>query len=153
MIDAKQVGQAAEALFDEGYNCCEAVSVAVVKALGCECRCLPGLATGMGGGVGHTGHICGAVSGGAMALGLGVSRMGLKSHGAEKEMAVELVSELVDAFGREFNYVACGDLIGIDFGSPGWQAEYRDKGCRSECSRFVGFVGQWVATRLAAEGS
>ena len=153
MMDAKHVAETSEALFSEGYNCCEAVSVAVIKSRGWQCRCLPGLATGMGGGVGHTGHICGAVSGGAMVLGLGVSRMGLKSHQAEKEMANELVTELIDAFEREFNYVACGDLVGIDFASPAWRDEYRDKGCRERCNHFVRFAAEWVAVRLAAEES
>ena len=153
MEDSKQVAETAEALFSEGYNCCEAVSEAVIKSRGWQCGCLPGLATGMGGGVGHTGRICGAVSGGAMVLGLGVSRMGLKSRQAEKDMANELVTGLIYAFEREFNYVACRDLVGIDFASPAWRDDYRDKGCKERCDHFVRFSAEWVAARLAAEGS
>jgi C_GCAxxG_C_C family probable redox protein len=152
MTDPKLVGEAAEELYQQkAYNCCESVATAVARAMGYDCGCLPALATGMGGGVGHTGQICGAITGGVMALGLGVARLGLNSHAAEKEKANEWASELVEAFNREFNYTACHDLIGIDFTAPDWRTEYGQKGCKAQCSRFVNFAATWTAAHLAAE--
>ncbi|MBN2583362.1 MAG: C_GCAxxG_C_C family protein [Planctomycetes bacterium] len=152
MTDPKLVGEAAEELFQQqAYNCCESTATAVARALGYDCSCLPVLATGMGGGVGHTGHVCGAVTGGAMALGLGVAKLGLKSHAAEKDQANEWVTELVEAFNREFSYTTCHDLVGIDFSAADWRTEYGQKGCKARCSSFVSFVASWVASRLASE--
>ena len=152
MIHESQAGQRAEQRFYEGYNCCESVVTVTLEAMGVRCDCLPGLATGMGGGIGRTGHVCGAVSGGAMALGLAATRMGLKDHAAEKAWANDAVGELIEAFDREFTFHECRDLIGIDLREPDCAERYRNGGCKEKCGRFVRFVAEWVVRRLAGEG-
>lgn len=152
MNNPRQLADRAEQLFAEGYNCCESTVTALVESLGMRCDCLPGLATGLGGGVGHTGDVCGAVTGGAMAVGLAAVRKGLASHVAEKDWANAIVTELVEAFDREFNYHRCRELIGIDFRATDWLEQYRDGGCKEKCSSFVRFVTHWVAERLTGEG-
>ena len=79
MKDATKIAARAEGLFATGYNCAESTVTALVEGQGEQCSCLPGLATGLGGGIGHTGHVCGALTGAAMALGLASSRRGLGS--------------------------------------------------------------------------
>ena len=151
MKDIEQVGQRAEALFMQGYNCAESVLAAVAESLGVTCDCIPAMATGMGGGVGHTGHACGAASGGAMAIGLASVRKKLPDHNAEKRWANELGTEMVAAFRRKFDAVNCRDLIGIDFAESTWAEKYQQKKCKQSCAGFVHFAADWTARRLAAE--
>ena len=152
MIDPKQAGQQAEELFYKGYNCCESVITMMAEAFGKRCpECIPALGTGMGGGVGHTGHVCGAVTGGAMAIGLASTLKKLKDHGAEKQWAIALATELVDAFEREFSSVECGTLLGMDLRAADAAERYRAGRCKEKCGHFVNFVGEWLARRLAEE--
>ena len=152
MTDPRQVAERAEQLFFQGYNCCEGVATALAEAMGAKCDCLPALATGMGGGVGHTGNMCGAVTGGAMGIGLAASRKKLKDHGAEKQWANERVAEFIEAFQREFTVADCRSLIHIDFRSTDWLGQYKAGGCKAKCGRFVGFSAEWVARHLAEHG-
>ena len=63
-------GEKAEALFYEGYNCSQSVLLAFSDVTGLEERTAAMLASSFGGGLGRLREVCGAVSGGAMVLGL-----------------------------------------------------------------------------------
>ncbi len=151
MKQPREVGARAEELFVGGYNCCESVLTALAEAMGTQCGCIPAVATGMGGGVGHTGSVCGAVSGAAMAVGLAVDRLGLPDHSEEKDRANELVTEFRAAFEEEFGTILCGDLIGFDFTQPDWRAQYAAQGCGEKCTGYVSFAAEWIAERLSKE--
>ncbi len=53
----------AVALFEEGYNCAQAVSAAFCKETGMSKEAMVKLASGFGGGFGRLREVCGAVSG------------------------------------------------------------------------------------------
>lgn len=57
-----------------GFNCCESVLLGASEFLGVTSELIPKIATGFGGGIGHTGRICGAVTGAVMALGIKYGR-------------------------------------------------------------------------------
>ena len=80
-------------LFDGGYNCAQAVLQA---ATGRDDPELLAMAEPFGGGIGKSGCLCGAVTGGVMALGL----LGKGKNNAE----------LVAAFRREFGTTCCRGL-------------------------------------------
>jgi C_GCAxxG_C_C family probable redox protein len=83
----------AGALFDGGYNCAQAVLEATTGRSDPE---LLAMAEAFGSGIGESGCLCGAVTGGVMALGL----MGKgESNG-----------ELVAAFRNEFRTTCCRGL-------------------------------------------
>ncbi len=151
MKDVNQVGERAEALFMQGYNCAESVLAAVAECLELGCDCIPAIATGMGGGVGHTGHTCGAVSGAAMAIGLVTPQKKLPDHAAEKKWANDVGTEMVAAFRRKFDAVNCRDLLGVDFSQPGSAEKYKQKNCKPLCCGFVRFAADWTVRRLAKE--
>ncbi len=80
-----------------------------------------------GGGMGHTGSVCGAVTGAYMALGL--------SKPASKEnprQSVEKTYGLIAEFDRRFRKlhgtVNCSELLGYDLTIPEKVAEAREKG-------------------------
>ena len=56
-------GEKAKALFEKGYNCCQAVTLSFSDVLGLEEKTLAALASGFGGGMGRMREVCGAVSG------------------------------------------------------------------------------------------
>jgi C_GCAxxG_C_C family probable redox protein len=83
----------AGALFDGGYNCAQAVLQATTGRSDPD---LLAMAEAFGGGIGESGCLCGAVTGGVMALGL----MGKGDRNAE----------LVAAFRDEFRTTCCRGL-------------------------------------------
>jgi C_GCAxxG_C_C family probable redox protein len=92
---ARAAGCAAKAgaLFDGGYNCAQAVLQAVTGRSDPE---LLTMAEAFGGGIGESGCLCGAVTGGVMALALS----GQPGRGGE----------LVAAFRAEFRTTCCRGL-------------------------------------------
>lgn len=152
MNDIDRVGDQAEAYFCSGLNCAESCLKAISDAMGVACDCIPSIATGMGGGVGHTGHICGAVTGAAMAVGLAAPPMALPDHAAEKDWANAVVAELVGAFDRELGHTRCSDLIPVNFADADWRDDYAANNCKQQCCRFVNFAANWTARRLTQEG-
>jgi C_GCAxxG_C_C family probable redox protein len=80
-------------LFDGGYNCAQAVLQATTGRSDPE---LMTMAEAFGGGIGESGCLCGAVTGGVMALALA----GHPEHGGR----------LVEAFRAEFRTTCCRGL-------------------------------------------
>jgi len=112
--------------YGSGLNCAESVFLAFLDAhgLGREPLCL---ATGFGGGIGHTGHICGAVT--AAVLSLGTQR-GRKDPFAVEDPAERsrqlrediypLFAALIGEAEAKLGTVSCADLTAgfEDFNSP-----------------------------------
>ena len=81
-METREVEQRAQALFESGLNCAEAVLTAVLAGQGVvDCAEATRLGTAFGAGVGRSKEeLCGALSGGLIALGYLQGR----SHGGEK---------------------------------------------------------------------
>ena len=90
---AQDCASKAGVLFDGGYNCAQAVLQATTGRHDPE---LLAMAEAFGGGIGESGCLCGAVTGGVMALGL--------SGRAERG------GQLVAAFRDEFRTTCCRGL-------------------------------------------
>jgi C_GCAxxG_C_C family probable redox protein len=94
--------------FKTGYNCSEAIFLAFRDWLGLEVpREMVCMATGMGGGLGHAGCICGALNGSAMVLGL---LKGRTDKDQNREDAYSVTREFHDRFESFFNYTCCRNL-------------------------------------------
>lgn len=85
----EQVARKAAEYFAAGYNCAEAVLLALSLHWKLESEAIPKIATCFGAGIGRRGSVCGAVSGCIMALGL---KMGRKDYADldQKEKAYAL---------------------------------------------------------------
>ncbi len=88
--------------FKEGFNCSQAVFAALAADLGLEPDLALRIASPFGGGIGRTGQICGAATGGLMALGL--------RHG---------FSQTDDKAAKERIYARTVRLPGAVSGAPG----------------------------------
>jgi len=103
--------------FREGYNCAESIFLAMQEML------LPGLnrdlvrtATAFGGGLGHAGCMCGALSAAIMILSLLKGRT--DTDDKKREAIYEISQAFHDRFLKEFGATCCRVLNIHEFDSP-----------------------------------
>ncbi len=104
---------------------------------------IPRIATGFCSGIGRTGGMCGAVSGGIMAIGLYLGRT-LPIDNIDP--CYKAVKAFLGNFTDQFNALNCFELTGVQLGTAEGQAIFKKKGKINECVNFVG-----EATRLVVE--
>lgn len=125
--------------FSRGYNCSQSVLSAFVDDFGLEFDTAMAMARGFGGGIGHTGGICGTITGAVMVIGLAT---GVDADNREaKGRAYEYVQEFMGHFLQHHESLRCSDLLGHDIGDPDEFSVIREKN-----------LFQTVCTRLIADG-
>jgi len=133
------------------YNCAESVLIKVngVHPLPDFGVAAMKISSNLGGGVGGVGEICGAASGGAVAIALVLGTEGNESKQAfDDKRAREhiLTQTLLAEFRSRFGHLACLDLLGCPGCTP---QERRKRGellkerGESRCDEYV----EWVAAR------
>ena len=143
----KKTGEKAVAYFNEGYNCAESTLLALSDFLEIECRYIPRVAGGFGGGIGKHGEICGALSGAIMALGIVFGRENAKDREGKEKM-YGIAESFVLKFEREFRCIRCRDLTGCNMLTPEGQKKMKDENIHDKvCSRLVAF-GAEEASRI-----
>jgi len=79
--------------------------------------------------------VCGAISGGVIALGLKFGR------NAEKKQEIKpywFATELLKRFEKEFGYVTCRELTGCDLATEEGQKKYKDeKMWETKCRKYI----------------
>jgi C_GCAxxG_C_C family probable redox protein len=98
-------------------NCAQSVLVAFCEELGLKKDDALRIAMGFGGGMGHTGGTCGAVTGAYMVIGL-KTELTIDNLPACKEKAYALVHEFDTRFKQRYPSALCGDLLGYDLRNP-----------------------------------
>jgi C_GCAxxG_C_C family probable redox protein len=102
---------------EEGFNCAQSVFSAWASELGLDRETALRVATAFGGGMGHRGDTCGAVTGAFMAIGLKYSR--LRADDEEtRDLAYSLVNRFVEEFEARHGSVVCRELLGFDLSTP-----------------------------------
>lgn len=96
--------QKAKENFLNGHNCSQSVVMAFADDLGVPRETLLAAALPLGGGLGRLRLTCGAISGGAIVLGLLFPEM-------PKQEMYELVQEFVRRFEEIHVSICCGDLL------------------------------------------
>lgn len=86
---------------------------------------------------------CGALSAGAVFLGL-IHRCPPEEKQRAKQARVDArgdAAELVRSFKEKFGAISCIDLVGIDFSKPGGYQQFQASGVwQDKCDRYVEFV-------------
>ena len=136
MVKKIDLGEKASNLFLKGYNCSQSVLLAMSEHWGLENNLVPKIATGFGGGIGRCGSVCGALSGGVMALSM---RYGTNEPSAEKRLQTyELSRKFFEQFEKRNNGVLCRDLIGYTLSNPDEQKKAREENVfQKKCTRYV----------------
>jgi C_GCAxxG_C_C family probable redox protein len=95
---------------------------------------IPKIAAGFGGGIGRCGSVCGALTGGVMAVGI---KYGSNEAGVEKRtIAYANARTLFQQFQKQYGTVMCRDLFKYDLWDPlqaaqAKQEKMREKVCCS----------------------
>lgn len=102
----------AMALFEEGYNCAQAVFLAFADMHGIDERTAAALSSSFGGGMGRLREVCGAVSGMFMTAGV---LYGYDSPTAKEEKAEHYarIQELASSFEAANGSIVCRELLGL----------------------------------------
>lgn len=117
--------------------------LAVAGYLDIQSDLIPRLATGFCGGMSHTAGMCGAVSGGIMAIGL---LLGRTSPSNSNDPCYPAVQEFMQLFSTQFGSLSCLELTGVHLGTPEGQAAFHAGNQFTKCTDYVG-----AATRLVVE--
>ncbi len=137
-MNSQQIAEEAVRLFiDEGYSCSEAAALAAASGWGLDTSCLPRIATGFAGGIGHKSSICGALTGGVLALGLKHGRMSAQDIAA-KYKTLELAARYYDQFEIELGSSLCQQLCGCNLSTPAGRQKFKDEKVKTNiCQKIV----------------
>ena len=125
MLSREETVRRAVSYAEKGFLCSESVLMALGDCLEVSSELVPRVATGFGAGIGRSGEVCGAVSGGVLGLGLcfGRSKPGL----GQEPKPYWYSRKLVDGFREKYGHVRCGDLLGLDISREEDYRAYRER--------------------------
>ena len=103
----------AMSLFEDGYNCSQAVVLAFSDLTGVAEKTLARLASSFGGGMGRLREVCGAVTGAFMVLGLLYGYEDAET-GAKKAEHYMRIQHFAERFSEETGSIVCRELLGLD---------------------------------------
>ena len=134
----------ARSSFNSGYNCAESVLLVLSKQPELKRRgvgsSIPRIATGFGGGVARNGNICGALTGGVMAISLALGR---NRPDEPRDPCYSAVDRFYNDFVREFGTWRCRDLTGVDLKAMRGRRGYLGRIRKERCNPIVA----WAAKR------
>jgi C_GCAxxG_C_C family probable redox protein len=136
-------------LFNQGLCCAESVLQAVVESRGLQSELIPKIATGLCGGVSRSGNICGAVSGGVLAISLFTGR---RDASESREENHRLVRTLLAEFEARFGSTNCERLIGCRLDTPEGQRLFHERNLREKCGEFTREAAR-LASRLIEQSA
>ncbi|MGN8913368.1 C-GCAxxG-C-C family protein [Anaerofustis butyriciformans] len=131
-------GERAKKFHDEKYNCCQSVVLAFSNEIGIEKDKLAKLVANMGGGLGYSGEVCGAVSGMAIVSGY-FGNWDIPSDQESKKESYDTIKELVEEFRERYNFSRCPELL-----------EQRHSG-GTTCLELIGIAADIVAEKMGLE--
>lgn len=141
MADKSGCVKKAVSNFQNGYNCAQSVLLATQEFWNVANPLEPKVASAFGGGIGRRGSVCGALTGGVIAIGL---RYGTNNPvPEEREKAYLVALSFFNRFKKECGGILCRELIGYDLTDP----EETEKARNSKvfANRCVHFVEKAVA--------
>lgn len=142
--------KAARALFEQGYNCAQAVAGAFAPLIGLPLETVVKFASPFGGGIGRMREVCGAVSGMYMVLGW---LYGYDDPAAteEKKNLYADVQELAEKFRQKNGSIICRELLGLRQGADDPKpaertpAYYHDRRCGDMVETAATILGEYIA--------
>ncbi len=120
---------------DEGFFCVESVLKALADLKGVDSEYIPGIATGLAAGVARTSHICGAVSGAILGLGLWFGR----STPVAGDRKPYWYSRLfIERWMKLYPSSNCTMLLGVDLDDPeGYKVFGSENMWENKCKRYI----------------
>ena len=142
----KTKSEVAAEMFLSGYNCAQAILYAFGPDLGLEAETALKVATGLGAGMGRRGEVCGAVTGGILALGLKYGRGGQQDRSATEE-TYQKTLELMAGFEKRCGSCSCRVLLeGCDLRTAEGVQHFKEHDLlHKTCLRCVATVAEVLA--------
>jgi len=126
--------------FRSGFNCAESVSRAVLAYFKIDSEPICGAAAGFGGGLGRYGNICGAISGGVLAIGA-ISSQGCRDP-KDRDKISEIYQktfQLIEAIEVAFGSPICHVLTGCDLRTEEGRKKFSEQNIRENvCEQVLG---------------
>lgn len=138
-------------LFDNGFNCAQSVLVSFCDELNLDKETVLKLSSGFGAGMGRKQEVCGALSGGILAIG---AKYGNGSSGTKEniEIIYSKTRELIDSFTEVNGSHLCRELLdGCDLTTEAGQKEFKDLDLKNKvCKRCISTVVSELENILAS---
>lgn len=131
----------------EGYNCAQSIVAAFAPDVGLDVSTAIKMAGVFGGGLAHQGHVCGAVSGGLMIIGMKYN--GVEADYSSREYAFAVGTDFMEEFESRHRTIDCRQLIECDLSTPEGLKRFRESGIfRTVCPRWVKEAAEILGTLL-----
>lgn len=140
--------ETAIAYHDKGYNCCQSVLAAFADRLGIPEETALRVAAGFGSGAG-TGELCGAITGGVMALDLIAGGDVTGDPKGSKRLAVSRAKALQQRFSEQFGALRCAELLRNEKEEP--SDAVRALGVTNHCAVMIASAAELVEKLLKEE--
>lgn len=135
-------------LFQQGFNCSQAVCAAYAPALGLPRDLALKIGAGFGGGMGRHGEVCGAVTGAIMVVGLKTGSSDATDTAAKGD-AYALTDEVIVQFKERHGSILCRELLGCDILQPeGLQHAREAQLFTARCPLFVRDAAEIVSALI-----
>ena len=129
--------------FTTGYNCCQSIFAAYSDIYGIDWETALKLASGMGGGVGHTGRVCGFVSASCLLLGL---KHGVPTPESQLEV-FPICLKFCDDFAAKCGSITCKEIIKRDIRTIEATVKAQEEGVFKEICEYCGrFAAELLET-------
>ncbi len=125
-------------LFNEGYNCAQAVFLAYSDVTGLDDETAKKLSAPFGGGMGQMHEVCGTVSAMSMLMGLKYPFIAPEKQG-DKTACYAAVKRCAAPFKDKFGTVICRDLLKI---ASSLQPKYEHRPCSHFVAEAVEILGK-----------
>jgi len=123
-----------EELFNSGYYWAESVILAVAGKTDIDTALLTRLASGFCSGMARTSGMCGAVTGGMLALNLALGR---KDQTDSIEKNYDAIQELINRFESRFTSTNCSELLSCDLGTEEGRKKFKEEELINKCREFT----------------
>ncbi len=145
-----QKGKDARTLFEQGYNCAQAVAGAFAAEMGLPQETVVRMVSPFGGGMGRLREVCGAFSGVLFVLGV---LYGYEDAAAteEKKQLYKDVQALAARFAEQNGSIICRDLLGLREGASDPQPAartpqyYHDRRCSDAVESAAALMEEFIA--------
>ena len=138
----------ARATFRKGFNCSQAVLSSFGEEFGLDPIMAYKVAAAFGGGMGHMGETCGAVTGAFMVIGLKYGLTVADGSQSHRE-AFSAVQDFVEQFKSRHSSIVCRDLLGFDISDHNTFREAMKQGIPQKiCPKLVQDAAEIVETLI-----
>ena len=134
--------------FDQGWYCAESVLKVIASETGITSKLIPKIATGLCSGISRTCGMCGALSGGILALGIVYGR---ETNDESVEKNYHAGKVLTAKFEKTFGATNCRKLTGCDLGTPEGQSKFSENNLHRECREYTGKTAEFVSEIIAMD--